>query len=140
MRTLQISWGYDPHHERLAQSIEELDAILDDATAERDEDGLHYVIDIVEPGTEQGEFDIPLGLHLGIGPTYAKVLWTGHGDNLGYEPQTPPATTKIPEFNYGGVPTEEGPETLRVSPSTARNAAREFMATGSRPTCLSWHG
>ena len=42
------------------------------------------------------------------------------------------------EFDFGGVPTEETPETVRVLPAAALEAAREFMATGERPTCLEW--
>jgi len=136
--TYSVSWGYDPHMTRSVQSAEELDAVLDEAVEAQDEDGLHYVIDIVDPDTKHGEFDLPLGLHMGVGPKRAKVFWTGPGENIGYEPGVPPVTTDLPEFNYGGLPTEESPETVRVTPAVAREAAREFVTTGQRPTCLEW--
>ncbi|MEV6596110.1 Imm1 family immunity protein [Actinoplanes sp. NPDC051346] len=49
-----------------------------------------------------------------------------------------PRQGEVIEFDYGHVPTEETPETLRVSQKVAREAAREFVRTGQRPTCLSW--
>ena len=138
MTRYEISWGYDPHIVRFVESVNELDVVLDEATQSQDEDGLHFVIDLVDPDRKQGEIDIPLGLHFGIGPGYAKVIWTGPGENIGFESGIEPYGGVLPEFDYGGVPTEETPGTLRVSPAAAREAAREFVESGQRPTCLEW--
>ena len=41
--------------------------------------------------------------------------------------------------NDGGVVTEAWPERVRISPATARQAAREFIDRhAQRPTCLHW--
>ncbi|GAB1693629.1 Imm1 family immunity protein [Krasilnikovia sp. M28-CT-15] len=62
----------------------------------------------------------------------------GPGDGVGYEPELEPWLGYPIEFDYGHLPTEETPETLRVSKSKAREAAREFIRTNERPTCLAW--
>ena len=39
-------------------------------------------------------------------------------------------------LNAYGVPSDTA--RLRVTPDQARQAAREFVATGHRPTCVQW--
>jgi hypothetical protein len=121
------------------QTVEELDTVLDRIERQRGTDGLPFVVDI----TDDREFvGFPVGLHMSIGGQHrAKVFWNGTpagGSGIGVEPGVSPWDGEPIAFDYGGMPTEETPDTLRVTPKAARQAAREFIETGQRPTCLTW--
>ncbi|GAB1689507.1 Imm1 family immunity protein [Krasilnikovia sp. M28-CT-15] len=117
-------------------TVEQLDAALDQVEKERGPDGLVFVVDITN-GELLGR--VPIGLHMTVGhPVRNKVIWMGSGDGIGYEPELEPWHGETIEFDYGHIPTEEPPEYLRVTSAKAREAAREFIRTNERPTCLAW--
>lgn len=134
-RTFTVEWG---EHQAQVSTVAELDAVLDRATQDRSPSGLPYKIDLVLDGSggDVGE----RGLQLGLGyPERAFLMWFGEpAGGMGYEPALPPWDRKVLSFDYGGVPTEDGPERLRVSPGAARRAAWEFMETGRRPESVAW--
>lgn len=118
------------------ENVEQLDVVLDRAGEERGPDGCFFVIDITNGKNANG---VARGLHLSVGhPVRNRVFWMGSGDGVGYEPELQPWQGEAIEFDYGHLPTEELPETLRVSRNMAREAAREYVRTNERPTCLSW--
>ena len=57
---------------------------------------------------------------------------------LGYDPHLPPTHASI-IFDYGGEPTPYDPNWLRLTPTQARQLAREYVRTGRRPTTVAWH-
>ncbi|MEV6596112.1 Imm1 family immunity protein [Actinoplanes sp. NPDC051346] len=118
------------------ENVDQLDAALDRVAQERGPKGRVFVVDI----TNGEDFDaIPIGLHMTVGhPVRNKVIWIGPGDGIGCEPDVEPWHGEEIVFDYGHLPTEEPPEYLRVSPEKAREAAREFIRTNMRPTCLLW--
>jgi hypothetical protein len=118
------------------ENASDLDAVLDGIETEKGPGGRAFVVDITSGETYKG---IPVGLHMSVGhPDRAKVIWVGPGDGIGYQPDVAPWAGDIIAFDYGHLPTEEEPEYLRVTPAMAREAARQFIETGQRPTCLSW--
>jgi Immunity protein Imm1 len=48
-----------------------------------------------------------------------------------------PAPAAI-SFDYGGELTDYHPDKLRLTPKQVRQAAREYVTTGKRPTNISW--
>jgi len=138
MKQFEIEWNNGQYQETV-QTVAELDAVLDRIESERGVDGSPFVVDI----TDDREFDgFPVGLHMSIGGEHrAKVFWNGppaDDGGVGFEPDVPPWDGEPIRFDYGGLPTEDTPDTLRVTPATARQAAREFIETSQRPTCLAW--
>ncbi len=133
--TFTVEWG---GHQVQVATVEDLDEVLDRAERDRNPDGLPYKIDLVLDGSG-GEFG-ESGLQLGLGhPQRAFLMWFGEpGGGLGHEAGLAPWTGGLLSFDYGGVPTEDGPERLGLSPAMARQAAREFLRTGQRPTCVRW--
>jgi len=134
----EVEWD-NGQRQQVVHTVDELDATLDRIENERGADGLPFVVDI----TADQEFDgFPVGLHVSVGGTRrAKVFWNGppaDGGGIGVEQGLPPWNDEAIAFDYGGLPTEETPETLRVTPAMARQAAREFIESGQRPTCLEW--
>jgi hypothetical protein len=73
-------------------------------------------------------------------PERAFLLFIGEGGGLGYRQDMPawPAGAADIAFDYGGDPVFCGEDRARVSPQTARHAAREFVTTGRRPTSVQW--
>ncbi|WP_130510189.1 Imm1 family immunity protein [Krasilnikovia cinnamomea] len=120
----------------LVEDIEQLDTALDQIENERGPKGRVFVVDITNGRNANG---VARGLHMTVGhPVRNRVFWMGPGDNVGFEPELEPWNGDAIEFDYGHLPTEETPETLRVSRMKAREAAREFIRTNERPTCLAW--
>ncbi|BFU43133.1 Imm1 family immunity protein [Krasilnikovia sp. MM14-A1004] len=133
--TIEIQWD---NGEKTASvsSATELDEVLNRIEAQRGPTGLHFVVDITKNEEHRG---MPVGLHMSVGhPDRARVFWIGPGDGVGYEPGVTAWDGKPIEFDYGHLPTEEDPNCLRVTPVKAREAARQFVETGERPTCLAW--
>lgn len=83
--------------------------------------------------------DIPYGLQIGIGTGERSCArYTGKpADGLGYDPAVAPPRDPI-TFDLGGEPVTVEPERLRLSMAQAREAARQYVATGGRPTCIAW--
>ncbi|MEV6598745.1 Imm1 family immunity protein [Actinoplanes sp. NPDC051346] len=135
MTTFSVQWDNGKKIVSVDNATD-LESVLDRIEKERGPDGLHFVVDITN-----GELmrRLPVGLHMTVGhPKRNKVIWMGPGDGIGYEPELEPWHGETIEFDYGHLPTEEPPEYLRVGREKAREAAREFVRTNKRPTCLLW--
>jgi hypothetical protein len=61
--------------------------------------------------------------------TYADPDW----DGLAVEPALPLASDDL-DYDHGSIE----PDRTRLSAATARQAVVEYVATGKRPTCVTW--
>ncbi|GIL32038.1 Imm1 family immunity protein [Actinocatenispora comari] len=136
--TYTVSWGADDDHPSGQHVVEvATPGDLDDALNALDASGQLFVVDIYR---SDDEHDIPFGLQLGIGhPERSFVIYLGDQPAAGLAvdrslPEWPEDIT----FDYGGEPTDYHPNQTRVTSRQARDAAREYMQTGKRPTHLHW--
>ena len=108
-----------------------------DTAAELDADPLPHSVSIVLADDDQ---DFPIMLEVCLGHPHRSFLYhvNADGDSAwGYEPALD--TIDPFAFDHGGQATDSWPERTRVTSTTARTAAREFVTTGGqRPTCLEW--
>jgi len=125
-----LHWGRD--NARRISSLADLDGLLSFLATMRGREGAPHAVDLVPAGAEAG------GLQLGIGhPHRAFVVWldaaTGGGygidDNLEAWPEPI-------GFDCGVEVVDFKPAWTRVTPQQAVAAAREYVVTGARPTCL----
>lgn len=140
--SFRVAWGRTG--ERGVVGVEDLDRVLDEIGAA----GRPQVVSIYPPGyveeSESSPWDEPPRdvLEIGIGhPDRGFVVWLGEQGGLGAEREVPPwpAASHDIAFDYGGDPVFCGPERASVTPGKARQAAREFIASGGRrPTCVDW--
>jgi hypothetical protein len=78
----------------------------------------------------------PLRIYIDTGAGRAAVSWQGSpGVESGVDPDEPLIVEDDPKLPPVTVP----PERARVTPATAIRAAREYVETGRRPTCLDWN-
>jgi hypothetical protein len=78
----------------------------------------------------------PLRIYIDTGAGRAAVSWQGSpGVEPGVDPDEPLVVEDDPKLPPVTVP----PERARVTPATAIRAAREYVETGRRPTCLDWN-
>jgi hypothetical protein len=132
--TIDITWGRGDGAATVA-SPAELDAVLD-TVAQRDADDLPTCVTLVAPGGT----DFPAMLDICVGHperSFAYHVAADGSSAWGYEPDLDagPAFT----FDYAGAPTDAWPERARITNSTVRIAARQFLIKdGQRPTILSW--
>jgi hypothetical protein len=138
--TYVVTWSRDKRQP--VASVAQLDAVLDEIASRsgRYSVGIYRPEDLDNPVPPWEE--PPHGaLELGVGdPDRSFVVFVGAGGGVGTDPGMPPWPDGAPDiaFDYGGDPVFCGPDRARVRPETARQAAREFVATGQRPTCLAW--
>jgi hypothetical protein len=136
--TYTVAWGIDEVSETGQQTIEvttpeELDAALDRVHAESEQP---ILVDIY-PSDWTGL--VPPGLQLGLGHPERALLVYADAEGSAYA--IDPAIPDWPEtitFEYGGQPTEVDPQRVRATPKAVRQAAREYIETGQRSTCLRW--
>jgi hypothetical protein len=113
-----------------AHNTEELDTILDRiATTPRFQE-FPVVAEIVSPD-DQNVLQILLG-H----PDASFLIWNIDNETIEASVGTRPATGVV-AFNYGGSRTDAYDDTL-IDINAARDAAREFLGTGRRPTSIGW--
>jgi len=129
-----IKWARQPH--TLVKDVAELDTVLDQVTETAAATGHPHVVSIY-PADHDGDW--PSTLQLGVGhPERAAAHWISATEaGTGYEPHVPPWSAPI-GFDLGGVATELPAEDTRLTPQVAREAAREYVRTGHRPTCVHW--
>jgi len=135
-----VIWGSDNEHE--VSSAAELDELLAQVTKL----GEPYVVGIYPPGYRNNEtspwVDPPSGgLELGVGhPERSFLFWYGEGGGWGHEPHVPPMPEDEAdiEFNHFNEVMFCGGERGRVRPDTVREAARQYIETGQRPTAVQW--
>ncbi len=78
----------------------------------------------------------PLRIAIDTAAGRAAVSWHGApGIEFGVDPGPPLIVEDDPKQPPAMVP----PERARVTPATAISAAREYVETGRRPTCLDWN-
>ncbi|GIJ51378.1 hypothetical protein Val02_82640 [Virgisporangium aliadipatigenens] len=135
-----VTWGRD--NRRTVSTVQELDAALDEAT----DSGTPRVVGIYPPEHFAGDASpwdepAPPALQIGAGhPDRAFVLWLAADGGIGVDDDLPPWPQGVADiaFDYAGDPVFAGADRARVGPSSAREAAREFVETGVRPTCVRW--
>ncbi|WP_328372879.1 Imm1 family immunity protein [Micromonospora zamorensis] len=97
---------------------------------------LPYCVTLVAPGGG----DFPVMLDICIGHPERSIAYHVAADGSsawGYQPDLKPGPTFT--FDYAGTPTDAWPERTRLTNTTAREAARQFLATGGqRPRALAW--
>jgi len=138
--TYIVAWGRG--NRRPSSTVAELDAALDEAAASN----VPQVVGIYPPEYLAGDASpwdgpLPPALQIGVGhPDRSFVLWLGPEGGVEVEAGAPPWPSGAPDiaFGYGGDAVFAGPARARVTPATARQAAREFVRTGQRPTCVQW--
>jgi hypothetical protein len=94
---------------------------------------------MVDISPADDEHEVPYGLQIGIGPAERSfAVYVGEpAGGLGYDRDLPEWASII-VFDYGGEPTEYGPDMLRLTPAQGRHLAREYVHTGRRPTTVAW--
>jgi hypothetical protein len=139
MERYTVAWGYDEAADTgqltaEVSTVDELDAVLDRVVTEAG--NRPQLLDIY-PSDWSGL--VPPGLQLGLGhPERATMVYAdSEGSTYALDPALPEWPESI-SFDYGGQWTELDPKRTRVTQSTARQATREFIETGQRPTCLEW--
>ncbi|WP_405058613.1 Imm1 family immunity protein [Kribbella sp. NBC_01505] len=115
------------------ESHGQLDALVDRAAAHGRPIWLELVI--------RGESDAPFAstvMWIGLGASFSSLVFHEPGnDGERYDSAGTLDHPQDAEFDYGTVPTSmSSGSAIEVEP--AREAAREFLATGRRPTCVSW--
>lgn len=140
--TYIVVWGRG--NRRQVSTVAELDAALDEAA----EAGTPRVVGIYPPerfndDTSPWDEELPPSLEIGVGhPDRSFVLWLGPQGGIGVDPAVAPWPNGASDiaFDYGGDPVFCGPDRAQVTPTAARTAAQEFIASGgNRPTSLNWH-
>lgn len=125
-----IEWGRDPQTSRVHTTTvagpDDLAVVLDDIEAV----GVPTAVSIYRDDDDNG-------LQIGLGhPTHAWALIIEPRGGYASEPDVPEPNTSV-EYDYNGEPTTYRRQ-LRITPATARQLAREYVATGRRPTAVSW--
>ena len=114
-------------------TVAELDAVLDRVAAHAAAKGVPFAVQVDRE-------DSAGSVMIGVGhPQRSFIDWLmdeGHR-SFGSEPDMPAAAASV-VFDVYGEWHEHPPEQSRVSPAVALEAAREYVRTGERPTCINW--
>ena len=139
--TYLVEWGRDDaepdrHGRRRVDTAADLDAALDAITASATRSDKRFAA-LILPDVDLD--DLPPALHIGIGhPERSYAQWISRdGGGYAIEPDLSPWPDEI-TFDHGGQPCFMQPRETRLSPSAARAAAREYVATGQRPRGVEW--
>jgi hypothetical protein len=118
-------------------TVAELDDVLDRVTRQATDEQLPYGVQVHQPGRNGA-------VMLGIGhPERAFLDWLdrsepyGRANRYAVEPGVSPTSEPI-GFDIYGDWSERYPERTRVTPAGVREAAREYVRTGTQPTNVSW--
>ena len=135
-----VTWGRD--RRRTVSTVDELDATLDEiaATGTPVSVGI-YPPDELDKNTSPWDDPPSSALEIGLGhPDRSFVIWLGLDAATATAPTAGPWPDGAPDitFDYGGDAVFTGPDRARVTPAAAREAAREYVQTGQRPTCVEW--
>jgi hypothetical protein len=135
MTTYTLAWGRDPQDPSgqntiRVSTVEELDAALDRIAAT----GRTYLIDMYEGAWAKGEPTRPYGFQLVWGhPQRAAMTWLGKDAAIAVDASLPELPQPI-GYDQG----EAQPSDTRVTPTQVREALREYLRTGRRPTGVRW--
>lgn len=137
-----VSWSRERHE--LVSTAAELDAVLDAI----DSGGVPTSVGLcsVEQWLRFSEvcvWDEPPSalLEFGIGhPDRSFVIWSGPDAAVAAAPAAGPWPAGAADiaFDYGGDAVFAGAGRACIMPAAAREAARQFVHTGRRPTCVEW--
>lgn len=122
-----LHWGRD--NARRISSVADLEGVLSFLATLKGREGAPHGVDLLPAGAAGG------GLQLGIGhPHRAFAIWLddaayGIDDDLEAWPEPI-------GFDCGREVIDFKPAWTRVTPRLALQAAREYVLTGARPTCL----
>jgi hypothetical protein len=112
------------------RSVAALDALLDRVAAAPRYQEFPVVVDIVAPD-DRHILQIMLGR-----PDISLLVWHVEGETI----EASVGTVTHPQplaFNYGGARTDAYDDTV-IPLDIAREAARQFVVEGSRPTVVAW--
>jgi hypothetical protein len=132
--TFDVSWGTGDGATGIA-TVADPDRVLDSITVEPG--GLPYSVAIIVPDEAN---PYPVTLEIGVGHLHRSFAFhVASRDQAawGYAPSVPEGDGML--VDYAGQATDLAPHQTRVTPDTARQAARQFVSTGGlRPTNLEW--
>lgn len=132
--SIDITWGRGKGAASVS-TVAELDAVLD-TIGQGHTERLPYCVTLVAPGGA----DFPVMLDICVGHperSFVYHLAADGGSAWGHQPDLDPGPAFT--FDYAGTPTDAWPERTRVTNTTAREAARQFLAGGGqRPRALAW--
>ena len=135
-----VTWGRD--HRRTVSNVHELDAVLDEIAST----GTPTSVGIYPPDEldkDASPWDDPptSALEIGVGHRDRSfAIWLGPDAAIATAPAAGPWPGGAQDiaFDYGGDPVFAGPDRARITPSAARDAARQYVRTGTRPTSVEW--
>jgi hypothetical protein len=123
----------DRGNEVQVSTVDELDRALYQVAEQAAAEKLPYAVQVYRP-------DATGSVMIGIGhPERSFIDWLmpkGHRE-YGYLADIDAWGEPI-GFDVYGEWHEHEPEQARITPATAREAAREYVRTGQRPTCVEW--
>ena len=141
--TYLVSWDGpgadepDRGNEVAVSTVPELDAVLDRIATQAEAEHLCYAAQVHHLGHHGS-------IMIGIGhPERSFIDWMdrgqpeGRNNRFAVDPALPPVAEDVPFDVYGNW-SEVSPERTRVRSATAREAAREYVRTGVRPTGVHW--
>jgi hypothetical protein len=127
----------DRGNEVTVTTVAELDDVLDRIAAQAADEELPYGVQIHRPGRHGA-------IMLGVGhPERSFLDWLdrsqphGTADRYGVQRDVPPATDRI-AFDIYGHWSELDPERTQITAMVARDAAREYVRTGTQPNNVEW--
>ena len=125
--TYMVTWS--PDRTREVTDVDGLEAVLDEITGQQ-----HRLV----VGVYQQRDGRWVGMDIGVGhPERSFVFFNARDGGYGVESDLPEWDGDI-VFDFGGQGTDYHPEETRVSAATAVQAARQWVMTGQRPTCVSF--
>ena len=136
MTTYDVQWGGNKR--AAVTTVDELDQVIAEIEQQRGAGDTPFHVSIGVEDKDADPFEQG-GLDVGIGhPDRAFAFWAGEGPGgYGQETGVPP-TPEIIAFDLAGEWTQYYAEETQINAETAKVAAREYIATGRRPTCLEW--
>jgi hypothetical protein len=122
-----LHWGRD--NARRITTVADLDGLLSFLATLRGQEGAPHCVDLLPAGATGGGLQIGVGHH-----KRSFVIWlddAAYGIDEDLEAWPEPIA-----FDCGREVVDFKPAWTRVTPRVAVQAAREYMLTGTRPTCL----
>jgi len=137
-RAFTLAWGRDDEdpsgqHTVQVRTVPELDAALDRLAEACAAVGRSRLVDVYQH-SGAGEPPAPYGFQLVWGhPQRAALIWLGDRPGVAVDPSLPPWPEPIRHDRD-----EANPRLTRLTPQRAREAVREWVQTGRRPTNVAW--
>ncbi|GAA4209610.1 Imm1 family immunity protein [Actinocatenispora rupis] len=142
-----VSWGRDPDQpfgakQETVDDPRRLDFILDYLTDDAQRCGTPMIVEVTSTTDgfrdDDGTVRMPYGLQFGLGHAERScLLYVGPDGGFAHETGLSDWPDPI-EFDMHGESTDFLPSETRVTPPTVRQAVREYMRTGRRPTNVAW--